>query len=66
MDIGNSLPKMLTVKDIAEHLNVGHNKAYAIVRLRGFPKVKIGRSYVIPQDKYIEWLNNHMKNQIIL
>lgn len=47
MDNNNVLPKMLTVKDIAEHLNVGHNKAYAIVRLRGFPKVKIGRSYML-------------------
>jgi len=66
MDIGNSLPKMLTVKDIAEHLHIGINKAYAMVRLKGFPKIQIGNKFFIPEDKYLEWLNCHIRNQIIL
>jgi hypothetical protein len=44
------LPKMLTVKDIQEHLHIGHNKVYALIRLKGFPKIKIGGTYFIPED----------------
>lgn len=60
------LSEMLTVKDIQEHLHIGHNKAYALIRLKGFPKVKIGRTYVIPKEEYLRFINNHIKSQIIL
>lgn len=60
------MEKMLTVKDIQEHLHIGHNKAYALIRLKGFPKVKLGGTYVIPESKYEKWIEDHIKSQIIL
>jgi hypothetical protein len=57
---------MLKVKDIAEHLHKGNNKAYALVRMKGFPKIKIGNTYIIPEERYKKWLDEHIKNEIKL
>ncbi len=44
------------VKDIAEILGCGINRAYDIVRKDTFPKIKIGRRFYIPKDGLERWM----------
>lgn len=41
--------KLLSVSDIQEHLGIGRNKAYSLIKLKSFPKIKIGSTYHIPE-----------------
>ncbi len=54
---------MLTVKDIANNLNIGINQAYTLVRSKNFSSFKTGQKYFIPEDKYQEWINNQISNK---
>lgn len=60
------LERMLKVADIQKHLGISRKKAYELVLLKGFPKITIGRGYFIPEDQYKKWINENVKNKIIL
>lgn len=49
-------PLCLTVKEMAEILRVGINKAYDIVRTPGFPAIRSGDRIIIPRDAFRNWL----------
>ena len=51
------LPLVLHVKDIAEILSVSQNTAYALVRSGQIRSIRTGRTYRIPKDAVIEYLN---------
>lgn len=61
-----ALEKMLRVTDICEHLGMSRCKAYNLVQSKGFPKIRIGHNYFIPEKAYEEWLVNNIKKTIIL
>lgn len=60
------LDEMLTPDDIMKHLKIGRNKAYQLIRLSSFPKIKIGNTYRIPKAKYLKWINENVKRKIYL
>lgn len=51
--------EILTVKDIKNILNIGLNQAYDIIKMPGFPCVKIGRCYRIDKEQFEKWYHNH-------
>ena len=61
-----NMQEMLTCKDVQEQLGVSRNTAYKLIRLSGFPKIKIGHSYRIPRDKFEAYILEHNKSEIIL
>lgn len=60
------MDKILKVKDIQNHLGISKTRAYELIRLKTFPKIKIGHRYYIPENEYEEWLKKNTKNQILL
>ena len=48
--------EMLTINDIRNHLGIGRDTAYSLVKLSTFPSIKIGRTYLIPLSEYKKWL----------
>lgn len=58
--------KILKVSDIQNHLGISKNRAYELIKTKGFPKIQIGHRYYIPQDAYEEWIENHLKKKILL
>lgn len=48
----------LTVKDVQEILRIGQVSAYALVRSNVFPVVRVGRSYRVPQEAFIRWMQS--------
>lgn len=56
----------LTSKDLEKILHGSKNYVYNVIRLNGFPKIKIGKKYLIPKDKFIKWVNDNMDTEIEL
>lgn len=51
-----ALPNFLTVYDIRDYLGIGQRQAYELVRSEGFPSKKVGTSYRIPKNDFLEWV----------
>lgn len=49
----------LTVKEVQEILKIGVNNAYALVRSKTFPVIKVGRGYRVPKDSFYAWLHHN-------
>ena len=60
------MTEILTVKDVQNHLRISQVRAYELIKTKGFPKITIGHRYYIPKDRYIQWINENVKNKIIL
>ncbi len=54
----NSMPMVLNVIDIAETLNIGRNKAYALITSGAIKALRVGNHYRIPREAFIEFLKN--------
>lgn len=59
-------PKMYKVEDIQRILGVGKARAYSIMRSRCFPAMRIGKTYVVTEKNFNEWLQNSTGKQILL
>jgi len=47
---------VLTVREVAQRLEIGLASAYAIVKDGTVPSKKIGRKYLIPRIQFERWL----------
>ena len=54
----NQYPPVLSVKQVAEILAVSQNTAYALVRSQKIHSIRVGRSYRIPLDEVIKYLDD--------
>ena len=54
----NKYPPVLCVKQVAEILSISHNTAYTLVRSGQIHSIRVGRSYRIPLDGVIKYLND--------
>ena len=50
------MPMVLTVADIADTLAIGRCKAYMLVNTGIIKSIKIGNSYRIPRDAFVEYM----------
>jgi excisionase family DNA binding protein len=46
----------LTLKDIARYFNVSHETARKIVRMDGFPLFQHERTFRVPKQAFLEWI----------
>lgn len=51
-----ALPNFLTVYDIRDYLGIGQSQAYELVKSEGFPAKKLGNSYRIPKNDFLDWV----------
>ena len=42
--------------DIRDYLGIGQRQAYELVKSEGFPAKKLGNSYRIPKDDFLDWV----------
>lgn len=56
---------ILSVSDIQKIFNCGKNQAYEIIRIKGFPVMKIGRKHYIYKKAFIKWLENNKDKKIL-
>ncbi len=54
----------LRIKELASTLNLGESATRKLVLQPSFPKIKIGGTYLIPKEKYKEWINQHLYHAV--
>ena len=53
----DELPLMLSVPEVAAVLGISRAGAYELARSDGFPAMKIGSRIVVPEEKFIGWID---------
>lgn len=48
-----------TISDLYDLLPLGKNSIYKLVNEKDFPKLKIGKKYIIPIKGFEDWLKSH-------
>ncbi len=54
------LPLFLNSKQVAEVLGVSPSTGYELMHERDFPVLKIGNRMVVPKEKFIAWVEDHV------
>lgn len=54
------MTEYITVKQMAERLNISLDMAYDMVHSEGFPAIKLNRTIRIPVDRLEKWLEKRM------
>ena len=60
------MEKMLKVSDVQDHLHISKNTAYKLLKIKSFPKIKICKKYIIPEEQYLKWVKDNIGKTIIL
>ena len=55
---------LYTIKDIQDIMGIGQNCAYKLVKIKGFPKIQIGKKILVPEDEFNNWIKNNIGNEI--
>ena len=50
------LPELMTVKELQSYLGIGKDKAYALVKSKLFPALKLGGRYYVIKPDFVIWL----------
>lgn len=58
----NDLPLFLNASTIAQVLGVAPSSAYELMHETDFPTLRIGNRMVVPKEKFIEWVAQHIKS----
>lgn len=58
------MDKYLSTKDVQEILQIGRNKVYKLIQQNDFPKIKIGRNYLIPEAEFEKYLHRKLYKTI--
>lgn len=58
--------KLMRVEDLMEHMHIGRNRAYALMRAKAFPSMKIGSTYYITEKNYSRWLEDYTGKKFTL
>ena len=61
-----AISNILDVKQLATKLGIGRDKAYTLMKLKGFPSFAIGSSYRVFEDDLEKFLKEHRGLKIIL
>ena len=57
---------MVKPNEVTKYLNIGRDKTYALLKIKGFPSIKIGNQYLVPEDKLNKWIDSKMGKQIFV
>lgn len=57
---------MLTTKDLQQILKIGRDRAYALMRSKAFPSMKIGTRYYVTQEALDDWLRKYAYKTFVI
>ena len=57
----DDLPLFLNAAMVARVLGVAPSSAYELMHEKDFPPLRVGSRMVVPKEKFIEWVEQHMK-----
>lgn len=56
----DQLPVALKADQVAAVLGISRAGAYNLMRSEGFPTLFIGKHMIVPKDKLIDWMDEHV------
>ena len=56
----DELPLFLNAKAVCEVLGISMASAYELMHQKDFPALKIGNRFVIPKEKFIDWVEKNV------
>ena len=57
----DELPLFLNAELVAKVLGVSISSAYELMHEKDFPTLRVGSRMVVSKEKFIEWVEQHMK-----
>lgn len=60
------IPKLLTPKQVSDVIGIGITNTYKLFKLKGFPKIQIGKKYFVNKEDLITFLSQHKYSSIFL
>ncbi|MGL5151795.1 MAG: helix-turn-helix domain-containing protein [Clostridium sp.] len=51
----NSLPPIITMKEVTEILGLNKDTAYRVARQEDFPKLPVKKPILVPRDEFLRW-----------
>lgn len=57
---------MLTAKDLQAKLKIGRDRAYALMRSKGFPSIKLGGRYYVSEEALERWIKEYEYKTYVL
>ena len=57
----DELPLFLNAATVSSVLGVSPGSAYELMHEKDFPTLRVGSRMVVPKEKFIEWVEQHMK-----
>ena len=57
----DELPLFLNVATVAKVLGVSPSSGYELMHESDFPVLKIGSRLVVPKEKFMEWVSQHIQ-----
>ena len=57
----DDLPLFLNAELVSQVLGVSISSAYELMHEEAFPSVRIGSRFVVPKDKFRQWVEEHTK-----
>lgn len=58
--------RILTAKELGSVLKIGRDKAYALIRSKGFPSICIGKRYIVTEKALNEWLQQYEHKHFVV
>ncbi len=52
-----TLPPVLTMRDVQDYLGISRPKTYELAHTHGFPAVRFGRVIRVPREAFFRWLD---------
>lgn len=53
-----SLPEVLTARDISQIMRCSVSKAYDLMELKGFPLIRVGKIKRVEKESFFNWLSS--------
>lgn len=53
------MEKLLTLEEVAEIFRFSAEKTSQLVNSPGFPKLKIGKQYRVPEEELVKWIKKY-------
>ncbi len=57
---------MLTAREVSRVLRIGRDKAYALMKSKGFPSICIGKRYYVTTKALNDWIKQYEYKQFAI
>lgn len=64
--MGDNNFQVLQTKDLMNYLRIGKDRAYALMRSKSFPSIRIGKTYCVTMASLQAWLSENAGKSVNL